>query len=178
MNSFRVYRANKQENGTASEWQLSYKNQEKYNPWKLFFSIATQAGKDDNGNARFDWENAIKVKMEVSDLCEILAVLEHKQQQAGHGGKIFHKRGDENKIITFFHNEDNNNYFMKVSHQSPKGVVAYQLNLSIAEGCALRVLIEQAIIKLTNWGIRGTQKNYQNNNMQIPTTQETFQQAI
>jgi hypothetical protein len=179
MNAYRVYRANKQENGTASEWQLSFKSQEKYNPWKLFYSIASQAGIDENGNARFDWENATRVKMDVSDLCKILAVLEHKQSQAGHGGKIFHKHGNDNKIINFIHNENSNNYFMKVSHQSPAGVVTLQQNLSIGEGCALRVLIEQAIIKLTNWGTRGTRKNHQNHNMQSnPATQGAFQQAI
>ena len=180
MNTYRVYRANKQGNGTASEWQLSYKGYEKYSPWKLFFSIATQTETDENGNARFDWDHAICVKMDVSDLCEILAVLEHKQSEAGNGGKIFHKKGNDNKIINFIHNENTKNYFIKVSHQSDKGVVAYQQNMSIAEGCALRVLIEQAIVKLANWGISGIEKDDANNSMQksLAPPQGTFQQAI
>lgn len=180
MNTYRVYRANKQGNGTATEWQLSFKSQEQYSPWKMFFSIAKQVEQDNNGNARFDWENAIRVKMDVSDLCEILAVLEHKQAQAGNGGKIFHKMGNDNKIINFFHNESTNNYFLKVSHQTTEGVVASQQNISIAEGCALRVLIEQAIVKLTYWGVRGYQKKYAGNNQQQESTvqQNAFQQAI
>lgn len=179
MNTYRVYKANKQGNGSATEWQLSFKSQEQYNPWKLFFSIATQTTTDENGNARFDWENAIRVKMDVSDLCEILAVLEHKQSQVGNNGKIFHKMGNDNKIINFFHNENTNNYFIKVSHQTTGGVVSHQQNMSIAEGCALRVLIEQAIVKLTYWGVRGYQKKYANNQQQeAAAEQNAFQQAI
>lgn len=160
MGSYRVYKANKQGTGAASEWQLSFKGQEKFSPWKVFFSIAKQLPQDENGNARFDWDHAIRLKMDVSDLCEIIAVLENKQKEAGYGGKIFHKHGSDNKIINFIHNSENNNYFMKVSHQSPNGVTALQQNLSIGEGCALHILLKEAILKLTNWGYTSARKSY------------------
>ena len=179
MNTFRVYKPNKQGTGTASQWQLSYKNDDRYHPWKLFYSIATQTGMDENGNARFDWENAIKVKMDIPDLGEILAVLEHQQQQVGHDGKLFHKSGANNKVINFFHNEANNNYFMKVSSKTSQGVIAYQQNMTIGEGCALRVLLKEAVLKLSYWGIRSMQKSYSNTNLQAsPAPQNTFPQAI
>ncbi len=181
MNAYRIYKPNKQGNGSASEWQLSFKREEKFSPWKLFFSIAKQTGTDENGNNRFDWDNAIKVKMDVNDLCEILAVLEDKQKEAGNGGKIFHQYGNANKIINFIHNEENNNFFIKVSHQNNGNVVSLQHNLSIGEGCALKVLIEEAIIKLTNWGYNNYRKNYTPKQMpSVPkeSPQNTLQQAI
>lgn len=180
MNTFRVYKPNKQGTGTASQWQLSYQSDDRYHPWKLFYKIATQMGADENGNARFDWDNSIKVKMDISDLGEILAVLEHQQQQVGQDGKIFHKIGPNTKVINFFHNEANNNYFMKVSGKSPKGAVAYQQNMTIGEGCALRILLKEAVIKLSYWGIRGMQKSYSNTTLPAssPNPQNAFSQAI
>ena len=160
MSGYRVYKANKQGTGSATEWQLSFKSQEKFSPWKLFFTIASQLEKDENGNPHFDWDKAIRVKMDVSDVSEILAVLEGYQKEAGYGGKIFHKHGDENKIINFIHNPENGNYFIKVSHQSSNGVMALQQNMTIAEGCALRILLQNALLKLTNWGYNNNRKNY------------------
>ena len=182
MSSYRVYKANKQGTGAASEWQLSFKNQERFSPWKLFFSIAKQLNKDENGNPHFNWDNAIRVKMDVTDISEILAVLENKQKEAGYGGKIFHKHGNNNKIINFIHNPEKSNYFIKVSHQSASGVVALQQNLTIAEGCALRILLEHALLKLTNWGYSNMQKNYAPKTIpdlpQKIQSQSPFQQAI
>jgi hypothetical protein len=182
MSGFRVYKANKQGTGTASEWQLSFKSQEKFSPWKLFFSIAKQLKKDEKGNPRFDWDNAICVKMDVTDISEIIAVLENRQKEAGYGGKIFHKHGNENKIINFIHNPEHDNFFIKVSHQSQKGVIALQQNLTIAEGCALRILLQHALLKLTNWGYSSMRKNYAPKTMPgVPRSaqeQPPFQQAI
>ncbi len=182
MSGYRVYKANKQGTGAASEWQLSFKHQEKFSPWKLFFSIAKQLEKDEKGNPRFDWDHAICVKMDISDISEILAVLEGAQKEAGYGGKIFHKHGEDNKIINFIHNSENNNYFMKVSHQSPQGVTALQQNLTTAEGCALRTLLQHALIKLTNWGYSGGSKNYAPKTIpempKIPQNPQEFQKAI
>ena len=179
MNTFRVYKPNKQATGTASQWQLSFKKDEKYNPWKLFYEMAKQTGIDEKGNARFDWENAIRVKMDIPDLGEILAVLEQKQQQVGNDGKIFHKTDSNNKIINFFYNENSKNYFMKVSRQTAEGVVAFQQNMTIGEGCALSILLKEAIVKLSCWGTRNVQKNYSNPNLQVsPDRQNTLPQAM
>lgn len=179
MNTFRVYKPNKQGTGSASQWQLSYKSDDRYNPWKLFYEIAKQTVIDENGNARFDWENSIKVKMDISDIGEILAVLEQKQQQVGQDGKIFHKTEANNKVINFFFNEKTNNFFIKVSRQTTEGVVALQQNMSIGEGCTLRILLHEAILKLSYWGIRNVQKNYSNSNLQAsPAPQKTFPAAV
>ncbi len=179
MNSFRVYKANKQSKGTASEWQLSYRHGEKYQPWKLFFSIATQIGVDENGNARFDWEKAICVRMGISDLCEILAVLEGRQESAGHEGKLYHATENDSKVINFFRNEGSGSYCIKVSHKSQRGLVALQQGLSVGEGCALRVLIESAIPKLVNWGVRGSQRKFERVPDTVPMNEEkVLEQAI
>ncbi len=160
MSNYRVYKANKQGTGSATEWQLSFKGQEKFSPWKLFFSIAKQLEKDANGNPRFDWDNAICVKMDITDISEIIAVLEDQQKEAGNGGKIFHQHGTENKIINFIQNREHGGYFMKISHQSQKGVITLQQNLTMGEGCALRILLQNAVLKLTNWGYVNKRKNY------------------
>jgi hypothetical protein len=181
MNAYRVYKPNKQGTGSASEWQLAFHTQEKFNPWKLFFSIAKQTATDENGNNRFDWDNAIKVKMDTSDLGEIIAVLDGKQKEAGHGGKIFHQFNNDNKIINFIKNEDNGSFFIKVSHQRNGDVVSYQQNLTIGEGCALKVLLQEALIKLNNWGYSNYRKNYAPKKLQqLPqeSTDNNLQQAI
>lgn len=160
MGSYRVYKANRNGNGTASEWQLSHKSQDQYSPWKCFLSLAPQcADADVNGNARFDWDNSIRLKMDITDLSEFLAVLEWKKAQAGFDGKIFHKKGDENKIINFSYNQKNNQYYLRVSHQTSNGVNTLQQGISLAEGCALQTLIQNAIVKMTGWGSTGKRRN-------------------
>lgn len=160
MNSYRIYRANKNGTGTATDWQLSFKGQDRFSPWKLFLKIVKQVGVDDNGNARFNWDQGITVKLDLSDIGEILAVLDWKQAQVGSTGKLFHQNGNENKVINFNYNQNTNNYFIKISHQSANGVNSCQQTISLAEGKIIQTLLGHAILKLTGWSdARGYSKS-------------------
>jgi hypothetical protein len=72
---------------------------------------------------------------------------------------------------------------LKISHQSPRGVVVLQQNMTIGEGGILRVLIEEAIVKLSNWGVIGFQESRSSNNTNtekadFPQLPPSIQQAI
>ena len=53
-------------------------------------------------HATFNWQEKLAVKLEFPDICEILAVLEGKTEQAGGSrGGLFHQNGVANTIIKF-----------------------------------------------------------------------------
>lgn len=73
----------------------------------FFLEMATQkpaseTGGTRPGQARFEWENKITVKLGFTDVCEFLAVLEGKSEKAGNSDKgLFHKNGGTNTMIRF-----------------------------------------------------------------------------
>src|SRR6187402_2909445 len=100
---FRIYRANKSNTGTATSWQLSYKSEEKYDKYIPFLMAANQTGTDANGNAQFDWDNKITIKLGENDLGEIMSVLERRKNEVGFNGKgLYHQSPNGgNKVIYF-----------------------------------------------------------------------------
>ena len=73
----------------------------------FFLEMARQksspnAGEGDSRAASFDWQNKITVKLNFTDLCEFLAVLEGKAAQAGSKRDgLYHRNGDTSTLITF-----------------------------------------------------------------------------
>jgi hypothetical protein len=150
---FRIYRPNKNKNGSASAWQLSYKPQSKYNNWMVFLVVAPQVGVDDNNNAKFDWkESAITIKIGENDIAEIMAVLEGRQDQCGYKGSLFHQSPDgSNKSLQL--SRGDNGYFLKVSSQDKDKRVTgpYSHSLSNGEASMLLILLKKSIEKIYNW---------------------------
>ena len=149
---FRVYRANKSNNGVASAWQLSYKPDNKYDKWIVFLSVSRQTGTDESGNAQFDWNNAIRIKLGEVDIGEILAVLTGCQSKAGYNGSLYHQAPDGgNKVLNFDSVE--NGFSLRVSARKPDKtrVGPHMQTLSFGEGMTLKTLLERALITIYDW---------------------------
>ena len=103
---FVLYTARGDGNGAASQWNLGSKKD------CVFLEMANQKGKDDNNNARFDWENKVRFKLGDSDIGELLAVLVGLQDGAGpfddnkkkHRG-LFHSNPSGNAVLYFARDE-------------------------------------------------------------------------
>lgn len=151
MKSFRIYRANKTNTGTASEWQLAYKPNEKFDKNILFLVVAKQTGVDANDNATFGWkeDSKITVKLEATDIGELLSVLERRKNNA----KLYHESpAGGNKGIALSKNDNEDGYYLKVSYQDKeKKLTAYQQVLSIGDAAVLAVLLRRAIEVIFDW---------------------------
>lgn len=155
LKQFRIYRSKKDNTGSCSSWQLSYKPDNKYDKWLVFLIMTKQTGMDDNGNAVFDWskEVAITVKLGEADLGEILGVLDNRKESVGSRGSLFHETPNNlgNKSIAFQHNESG--FYLKVSHQNAEKqmVASYSQVISEGEGAILSTLLKAAVVKMYNW---------------------------
>lgn len=149
---FRIYRANKTNNGVASAWQLSYKPDNKYDKWIPFLSVARQTGTDANGNAQFDWDGAIRLKLGEVDIGEILAVLTGCQQKAGYSGSIFHQTADGgNKVLNFESVEKGFSLRVSAQKADKTRVGPHMQTLSFGEGMILKTLLERAVTTIYGW---------------------------
>lgn len=151
MKSFRIYRANKQGTGTASEWQLAHKPEEKFDKDILFLMMVKQTGTDDKGNATFGWKDSTKitVKLEATDIGELIAVLDRRKDNC----KLFHESpAGGNKGIALSKSENGDGYYLKVSYQDKeKKLTSYQQVLSIGEAAVLSILLKRAVETIFGW---------------------------
>lgn len=149
--SFILYRANNNGNGAASQWSLGSKKD------CVFLEMANQKGKDDKGNAKFDWDNKIRFKLGETDIGEILAVLVGLQDGVGpldttknkHKG-LFHSNQNGNAILYFGKDEYGKfRIHLSVKKNDNKSVV--QHSISKGEACILSTLLRRAIEVMYRW---------------------------
>lgn len=152
-NNFRVYRANKTNNGMACEFQLVTKEKEKFDNVMIFLSLAKQT-ESKTENAAFLWDSSLRVKLGSNDIGELLGFLTGSQNAlGGSGGRgLFHLSDQGNKIITMNRN-DNGIVTLKVSFQSADKKVSdsRMIPLSNADCEILIVLLRQSILKIYGW---------------------------
>lgn len=122
MASFRIYRANRDNNGNAIQFETRWKEdkQNKYGSEFLsFLTAAKQMGVNDNGDGIFGWkpeQGVINCKLGLNDLGEMISVLEGRKDFVGSKGTLFHETpGGGNKVIGF--SVKDNGYNLKVSAQ-------------------------------------------------------------
>lgn len=145
---FRVYRANKNNNGAASKLQFRYNNEGKP---LLFISSARQTGTDENDNATFAWkEESVNVKLGELDIGEFLAVLNGKKDNVGGEKGLYHQNEKGNSAISFVRNDKG--YSLRVSAKKNGGqLVAVSHAMSLAEGEIMRVLLECVVRRIYQW---------------------------
>jgi len=148
---FVLYKARGDGNGAASQWNLGSKKD------CVFLEMANQKGKDDNNNARFDWENKVRFKLGDSDIGELLAVLVGLQDGAGpfddnkkkHRG-LFHSNPSGNAVLYFARDEHGRfRIYLSVKKDGEKTVV--QHTISKGEACVLSTLLRRAIEVMYRW---------------------------
>lgn len=149
---FRLYKPTGSGQGCASKWNVSYKQNTKYPQWMMFLEMAKQTEKDADGNDRFDWDNAIRVKLGEADLGELIAVLEGRKSSVGTKGMLYHQSPDGGNKVIKLETSDKGGYALNVSAQD-KDKNATKLYHSITDGEAalLCVLLKRAVEVMYEW---------------------------
>ena len=97
--------------------------------------------------ATFDWENKLTVKLDFSDLCEFLCVLEGRSDKAGgQRNGLYHDNGEASTLITFQRNTEKGGYFVSLSRKSKAGAPARaHFLLGETEAAGLRALFQTGL---------------------------------
>lgn len=149
---FVLYRARSDGDGAASQWNLGSDKD------CVFLEMANQKqGKDDKGNARFDWENKVRFKLGENDIGELLAVLVGLQDGIGpfdvskdKNKGLFHSNKNGNAILYFWKDEHKRfHIYLNVKKENEKTVVKHAI--SKGEACILSTLLRRAIEIIYRW---------------------------
>jgi len=113
----------------------------------------TAAGRGDAGpqNATFDWGSKITVKLDFTDICGLLLVLEGRCEQAGGGRGLFHSTPEASTVIGLRRNTEPAGYALEVSRKlKSEGAEPQRARvvLSEAEGLGLRGVFQSALFYL------------------------------
>lgn len=103
--------------------------------------------------ATFDWETRVAVKLGLTDVCAMLAVLEGRCAAAGGDKGLFHQTEAASTVITFKRIEQPfAGYAFEVSRKEKNRegaeAVRLRIGLSEAEGCGLRQVFAAAVFHL------------------------------
>jgi len=148
---FTLYKARKDGNGVASQWSLR--------PDKrcVFFEMAEQTGKNENGDATFGWgTNKLTFKLGISDIGEVLAVISGLQDGVGpkdisgaHKG-LFHSNPKGNSILKFGLGKNGMyNVYLSVKRDDQQQALFH--TVSNGELCVLGVLLRKATELIHKW---------------------------
>jgi len=103
------------------------------------------------GEKSFDWQQKVTMKWGMTDLGEVLAVLERRQEEA----KLFHKTEKHSTACHIRHQSDQNrnNYFVQISRQvlDSKSVTKVALPISQGEAAVVATLLRAAVVCLAGW---------------------------
>jgi hypothetical protein len=113
-------------------------------------SVAGREG-DQRVPATFDWEHKLTVKLDFSDICELLAVLEGRQERAGgQRNGLYHENGRSNTMITLQKAEKGGWYLGLSRKEKETGQIArVQIVLSEAESIGLRCIFQVGLFFVT-----------------------------
>lgn len=104
--SLTLYHANGK--GTGSAVKLTLRPATTINPGVVIADIAPQTSLCDRSSTppvypRFDWDNALKVKLDFTDLAKVLQVLRGETESVDDGKGFFHRYADNYQLIKFRH---------------------------------------------------------------------------
>lgn len=107
---------------------------------------------DQKSPATFDWERKLTVKLGFSDICELLTVLEGRQEKAGgQRNGLYHESEKAVTVISFLRNTERGGYLVGVSRKDKAGgeLVRLHITLGEAEGIGLRCLLQTGLFYLS-----------------------------
>lgn len=144
--------------GTGAALQLeprvNRKDADRYNCFFLEMSSQKTAASRDGGKqipASFDWEHKLTVKLDFTDICEMLAVLEGRVDKLG-GAKsgLFHQNGNSSTVISL-QRADKGGYFVGLSRKNGEtgSVTRVNITLSEAEAIGLRSIFQAGLFFVT-----------------------------
>ncbi len=123
----------------------------------FFFEMAAQkTAAERDGDKRvfptFDWENKMTVKMEFADLCEMLLVLEGRQDKVG-GQKngLYHDSEKASTVISFGKIPEKSGYSFGISRKEKESGKLTRLNIGLSEGEAigLKCILQAGLFFIT-----------------------------
>jgi hypothetical protein len=150
---FRIYKPKTTGDGAASAWQLSFKKDNKYNPWMFFLVTAKQDGADENGNAKFNWkEGALTVKLGDADLGEIISLLEGRKDKLGTNGSLFHQTpSGGNKVVKMEASDYGFNLSVSAQDENKNRLGPVYHTITHGEASLLLVLLKKAVERIYGW---------------------------
>ena len=150
------YHPNSPGNGSALQLEprLNRHEGDRYNCF--FFEMATQKtaatrNDDKRAPATFDWEHKLTVKLDFTDICELLTVLEgHADKVGDQRNGLYHENGKSNTLITFQKGEKGG-YLVGLSRKDKQGgqISRTHIILTDAEAIGLRCILQTSLFVLT-----------------------------
>jgi hypothetical protein len=150
---FTFFHANPKGTGMAARFELKL-DPRRTNGGSCFFlemahqkTAAARGGAAGRVPATFDWAGKATVKLGFLDLCEFLAVLEGRQEQAGGGRNgLYHDAGAANTIISFKRGTERG-YSLAVSRKNREGAIVFRghILLNEAEAIGLKSILQSGI---------------------------------
>lgn len=106
--SLTFYHANGKGTGSAIKLELYPARVDDPNSGAIYATIATQSSLGDRRSTppiypSFDWDNALKVKLDFTDLAKVLQVLRGETESIDEGKGLFHCYDDKCQVIKFRH---------------------------------------------------------------------------
>lgn len=152
-----IYHPNNAGNGVALQFEprVNRRDADRYNCF--FFEMAAQkTAAERDGDKRvmptFDWVNKLTVKLDFADICEMLLVLEGRQERVG-GQKngIYHDSEKANTVITFGKIPEKGGYAFGLSRKDRASgqLTRLTIGLSEAEAIGLRCIIQAGLFFVT-----------------------------
>lgn len=148
--------------GTGSAMQLEPRlNRREPDRYNCFFmemaGQKTVVGRDGEKKVypTFDWEKKLTVKLDFTDSCEILAVLEGRQERAGGTRNgLYHETERASTVITLFRNAEKGGFFLGLSKKDKASgeLVRLHITLSEAEAVGLRSILQTGLFFITFHG--------------------------
>lgn len=153
--SLALYHANCKGTGSAMKMELYPLKIGNLDSGAIYATIARQSSLGDRRSTppiytSFDWDNALKVKLDFTDLAKVLQVLRGETESIDEGKGLFHRYADKCQVIKFRHMiEPVCGYSLEVSETSTDADAqtsdrkAY-IFLSSAEALGLSLAIEHS----------------------------------
>jgi len=139
-NEFAIYKPTRNNTGGVLRLNLAREK------GALFVDAALQ-----KGEKAFDWQQKITMKWGLTDLGEVLAVLERRQEEA----KLFHQTEKQSTTFHIRHQvqDERNNYFAQITKQitATKEVSRVAVPISQGEAAVLATLLRAAAVTLAGW---------------------------
>jgi hypothetical protein len=154
------YHPNGQGTGVAMQLEPRFNRLESDRYNCFFLEMARQKttvanGADGRVAATFDWENKLTVKLDFSDICELLSALEGLTPAAGNKGKgLYHENGKANTIITLERNKEKTGFFLGLSKKDKQGGQLLRLSIALSdpEALGLRCIFQSGLFFLVFHG--------------------------
>jgi hypothetical protein len=154
------YHPNSAGNGVAMQLEprVNRKEEDRYNCFFLELAgqkTAVVRDGDKRAPATFDWEHKLTVKLDFTDICELLTVLEGRAEKVGgQRNGLYHQNGASSTVITFQKNTEKSGYFLGLSRKGQQDgqLVRLHMVLSESEAIGLRCIMQTSLFFLTFHG--------------------------